>query len=114
MLHALTTMVQLIEATKFTSHIIIASDNLELIKRNKIIGEYSTRLPGQYLASHMDLQCAIDHLILTYFPNSEIVHVKGHQDAHKTRLSWIETLNVRADAIATKTRFESRKLTHDK
>ena len=51
---------------------------------------------------------------LTYFPDAEIMHVKGHQDAHKTRLSWIETLNVRADAIATKTRFESRKLTYDK
>ena len=50
MLHALTAMATLIEATKFHGHITIASDNLELIKRNKIIGEYSNRLPGKYTA----------------------------------------------------------------
>ena len=63
----------------------------------------------------MDIQCAIDHLILTYFPDADVTHVKGHQGSHKnTRLTWIETLNVRADAMATNARYDRRKPTYEK
>ena len=54
----------------------------------------------------MDIQCAIDTLILCYFPTLQVTHVRGHQDTKKTgTLTWLEHLNVRADTLATKARY---------
>ena len=83
MFHALTVMTYLITHTNFNNHIILASDNMELIKRTKHIYEYGSRLPSQTTLPHMDVQLEIDELILTYFTDLDIVHVKGHQDTHK-------------------------------
>ena len=100
MLHALNVMVNFIRNGTCTEKIKLASDNLILVKRTKLIFEYSSRLPNQYTAPHMDLQCIIDSLIVEHLIDIEVIHVKGHQDTHKQGiLTWEEKLNVRADQI---------------
>ena len=114
MQHALNVMAQFLQQYKFTGKIILASDNLELVNRTKIMEDYSYRLPSQYTKPHMDIQCTIDQLIVEYYPNLTVTHVKGHQDSKKTStLTWIETLNVRADALATQTRHEQCQLLYE-
>lgn len=111
MVHALTVMVKLLTQVTCKAHIILASDNLQLVKRTKLICEYGSRLPNQYTAPHMDLQCVIDSMITEHFIDIEVIHVKGHQDTHKqTHLTWVEKLNVRADHLATKARFNHKPL----
>ena len=102
MLHALTVMSSLATKFHFTGKIILASDSLILIKRTKPMSTYSSRLPKSYEDPHMDIQCAIDDIIVKDFYNIEILHVRGHQDQKANApLTWLENLNIRADAIAT-------------
>ena len=106
MLHALSVIGPLLAKIQYTGTVILASDNLELIKRTTQIHDYGTRLPNQYDKPHMDIQCSIDVLLLRYFPTITINHVRGHQDEKKnSTLTWLEHLNVRADTIATKARY---------
>ena len=113
MLHALTVIVHHIRNGNCTAKIKLASNNLLLVKRTKLICEYSSRLPTQYAAPHMDLQCIIDSLIVEHIIDIEVIHVKGHQDTLKHgSLTWEEHLNVRADQLATIARFEHKPLTY--
>ena len=62
----------------------------------------------------MDIQCAIDEIIGTTFPHIEVTHVFGHQDTNKNaELTWLEYLNVRADNIATYTRYNRKPITYE-
>ena len=57
----------------------------------------------------MGIQCQIDRVLTKLnhcIPNIQVRHVRGHQDTKKkTRLSWLERLNVRADQLATLERY---------
>ena len=113
MLHALTVMVNFLRQGTCNPKIKLGSDNLLLVKRTKLICEYGSRLPTQYTAPHMDIQCIIDSLIVENIFDIEVTHVKGHQDTKKQgTLTWEETLNVRADQLATMARFENKPLTY--
>ena len=60
----------------------------------------------------MDIQCAIDDIIVKYFYNIKILHVRGHQDQKATPpLTWLKHLNIRADDIATSARNDCSPLT---
>ena len=62
----------------------------------------------------MDIQCAIDQLLDKLNPHIEVQNVFGHQETKKDeKLTWLEFLNVRADHIATYTRFNRKPLTND-
>ena len=57
----------------------------------------------------MDIQCQIDRVLdslsrsVSYL---QVLHVFGHQDTKKkSRLSWLEQLNARADQLATLERY---------
>ena len=102
MLHALNVMVNFLRTRTCNAKIKLASDNLILVKRTQLICEYSSRLPNQYTAPHIDLQCIIDSLIVEHLIDIEVVHVKDHQDTHKQgTLTWEEKLNVLDDQLAT-------------
>ena len=59
----------------------------------------------------MDIQCHIDKLILCYSPTLQVTHVRGHQDTKKhSSLTWLETLNVKSDVLATKARYNHPEL----
>ena len=90
MLHALTVMSQFATYLHFTGKIILASDNLILVKRTKPMRTYSTRLPRSYEDPRMDIQCAIDDIIVKYFCNIDILYVRGHQDSKANApLTWL-------------------------
>ena len=111
MYHALIIMEQLINKYHCTQEITLASDNLELIKRTEQYNQYGNRFPKTSTAPHMDIQSEIDFMIKQHFPNIKIVHVSGHQDTKKNIiLTWMETLNVRADKLATLARTTHRPL----
>ena len=89
MLHALTVMVNFLRNGNCNAKIKLASDNLLLVKRTKLICEYTSRLPTQYTAPHMDIQCIIYSLIVENIIDIEVIHVKGHQDTKKQgSLTW--------------------------
>ena len=112
MLHALTVMSLLTSKFHFTGKIILAIDSLILIKRTQPMSMYSSRQPRSYEDPHMDIQCAIDDIIVNDFYNIEILHVRGHQDQKANApLTWLENLNIRADAIATSARNDCPPLT---
>ena len=95
MLHALTVMSKQQQNTNCKGNLILASDNLELINRTQTFNEYGNRFAKQYVAPHMDIQCAIDTILEKDFPHIEVQHVFGHQDTKKsTALTWLEYLNV--------------------
>ena len=114
MLHALTVMSRQQEQSHFPGQIVLASDNLELVNLTKAYIEYGDRFANQYLAPHMDIQCAIDQILDILSPQIEVQHVLGHQDTKKrAQLTWLEYLNVRADHIATYTRYNRKSLTRE-
>lgn len=114
MLHALTVMSHQQEQTNCSGQIVLASDNLELVHRTKTYIEYGSRFANQYTAPHMDIQCAIDQILAKLCPQIEATHVLGHQDTKKdAQLTWLEFLNVRADHIATYTRYNRKSLTNE-
>ena len=49
----------------------------------------------------MNIQLQIDSLLQRIRDYVDIIHVKGHQDQkNKSKLTWLERLNVRADELA--------------
>ena len=95
-------MTNFLHKHNYTQEIIIASDNLELIKRTKQYHMNVYQDSHISNAPHMDIQDEINFLLTSHFTNLTIVHVNGHQDTKKNNsLTWLEYLNVRADKLAT-------------
>ena len=62
---------------------VLESDNLKLVNRTKAFIEYGSRFANQYIAPHMDIQCAIDQILAILSPQIEAMHVLGLQDTKK-------------------------------
>lgn len=74
-------------------------DNSGLVQTLQTNQEYVHIFSNQYLRPDRD---QIDHILsnLRHLPDSEIEHVKGHQDKNSRELDLPATLNVRADELA--------------
>ena len=79
------------------------------VDRNKQFQADPERTPKAYVQPHMDIQCHIDRFLDSLsqsVSDLQVLHVFGHQDTKKkSRLSWLEQLNVRADQLVTFERY---------
>ena len=81
-------------------HVTIACDNSEILQTLKEQVRYNVRFPSQHLIPEADQISAIFQTVKSFAATPTFKHVHRHQDKATRTLTFLESLNVRADQLA--------------